>query len=214
LTTVDAVGLTSADLEGLADALTASGGLLLEHADQLSAEVTRELVARLSVHECGWVATTLDPSRPTAALRGLLTLFPRTVTVPPLRHHLDDLEPLVAHLLGRLVGGARLTMSAAALNQLRRLPWPGNVDQLRQVLVGATRHRRSGEIGIEDLPAQTRSASRYQLTPLESLERDAIVEALDAAAGSKVRAAAALGLSRATIYRKIKAYGILLDCPS
>jgi transcriptional regulator of acetoin/glycerol metabolism len=105
-------------------------------------------------------------------------------------------------------------MSAAALNQLRRLPWPGNVDQLRQVLVVATRHRRSGEIGIEDLPAQTRSASRYQLTPLESLERDAIVEALDAAAGSKVRAAAALGLSRATIYRKIKAYGILLDCPS
>ena len=51
--------------------------------------------------------------------------------------------------------------------------------------------------------------SRRVLSPLESLERDAIVRSLDTAHGNKQQAARALGISRATIYRKIREYGIV-----
>ena len=51
--------------------------------------------------------------------------------------------------------------------------------------------------------------SRRLLSPLESIERDAIVQSLQDHDGNKVRAAEALGMSRATIYRKIHEYGIV-----
>lgn len=59
-----------------------------------------------------------------------------------------------------------------------------------------------------DLPARTRAVSRRSLSQLEALERDAIVHSLLANGGHKGRAAKSLGMSRATIYRKIHDYGI------
>jgi transcriptional regulator of acetoin/glycerol metabolism len=59
-----------------------------------------------------------------------------------------------------------------------------------------------------DLPAEARSAIRRQLSQLEALERDAIVRSLTTHGGNKTRACAELGMSRATIYRKIRDYGI------
>ncbi len=53
------------------------------------------------------------------------------------------------------------------------------------------------------------TVSRRLLSPLESIERDAIVQSLQDHDGNKVRAAEALGMSRATIYRKIHEYGIV-----
>jgi transcriptional regulator of acetoin/glycerol metabolism len=52
--------------------------------------------------------------------------------------------------------------------------------------------------------------SRRLLSPLESMERDAIVQGLLAYQGNKVKTAASLGMSRATIYRKIREYGIVI----
>ena len=51
--------------------------------------------------------------------------------------------------------------------------------------------------------------SRRLLSPLEPMERDAIVQSLLDSAGNKVKAAESLGMSRATIYRKIREYGIV-----
>ncbi|MGI8666758.1 MAG: hypothetical protein ACR2N4_12105 [Jatrophihabitans sp.] len=65
----------------------------------------------------------------------LRSVCPRTVDVPPLRHHIDDLAQLVPHLLEQIPNGGRLTCSPAALAQLSRLNWPGNVAQLRGVLL-------------------------------------------------------------------------------
>ena len=59
-----------------------------------------------------------------------------------------------------------------------------------------------------DLPPELHTVSRRVLSPLESLERDAIVRCLNATGGNKAEAARALGMSRATIYRKIHDYGI------
>jgi transcriptional regulator of acetoin/glycerol metabolism len=86
--------------------------------------------------------------------------------------------------------------------------WPGNVDQLVAVLRKVVARRRSGVIGVRDLPPECRVTSKRVLTPLESLECDAIVEALVDASGNKVEAARRLAMSRATIYRKIRDYGI------
>jgi transcriptional regulator of acetoin/glycerol metabolism len=65
-----------------------------------------------------------------------------------------------------------------------------------------------GRIEAEDLPAYCHSAPRRALRPVDEIERDAIVVALREAGGNRVAAAAALGLARSTLYRKIRQYGI------
>jgi transcriptional regulator of acetoin/glycerol metabolism len=96
------------------------------------------------------------------------------------------------------------------MQTLLRREWPGNVAELEQVLRAALSHRRSGRIALEDLPEDVHATSRRVLTPLEALERDAIARALIDAGGNRAEAAARLGISRATIYRKIRSYGIAI----
>jgi sigma-54 dependent transcriptional regulator, acetoin dehydrogenase operon transcriptional activator AcoR len=91
---------------------------------------------------------------------------------------------------------------------LLRSSWPGNTEQVWQVLRRVVRYRRSGAIEPHNLPPECWSASRRLLSPLEAMERDAITAGLLASNGNKVMAAEALGMSRATIYRKIREYGI------
>ena len=69
--------------------------------------------------------------------------------------------------------------------------------------------RRTGSIQPADLPPECWTVSRRLLSPLESMERDAIVQGLLDYQGNKVKAAKSLGMSRATIYRKIHEYGIV-----
>jgi sigma-54 dependent transcriptional regulator, acetoin dehydrogenase operon transcriptional activator AcoR len=92
---------------------------------------------------------------------------------------------------------------------LVRYSWPGNTEQLWQVVRRVVQHRRTGLILPGDLPPECRTVSRRVLSPLEAMERDAIVQSLLDFDGNKVRAARSLGMSRATIYRKIHEYGIV-----
>jgi transcriptional regulator of acetoin/glycerol metabolism len=138
----------------------------------------------------------------------VLPFFTHTVTVPALRHRIDDLDDLVPALLRDLTRGADVRLGSDAMRQLAKLPWPGNVAQLRRVLSEAVALQRSGVIGADKLPAECRSVARRKLTQLEALERDAIVRSLQENGGSKLDAAESLGMSRATIYRKIKDFGI------
>jgi transcriptional regulator of acetoin/glycerol metabolism len=142
-------------------------------------------------------------------LTRLLELFPRTVEVPPLRHHAEDIPRLVPFLLARLGYGGRLTCSPEVLQLLARSSWPGNLEQVLDVLREVVRRRRTGTIQLSDLPPETRTVSRHRLSPLEAIERDAIVRGLLDAHEDKAEAARALGMSRATIYRKIHEYGIV-----
>jgi transcriptional regulator of acetoin/glycerol metabolism len=142
-------------------------------------------------------------------LADLLRFFPSTVELPPLRYHLDDVSALVPFFLAKLVPDGRLTCSPEALQMLCRSSWPGNIEQLWQVLRNIVQRRRSGSIQPDDLPPECRTVSRRLLSPLEAMERDAIVRSLIDWNGNKIKAAAALGMSRATIYRKIHEYGIV-----
>ncbi|SFI68382.1 sigma-54-dependent Fis family transcriptional regulator [Amycolatopsis sacchari] len=180
--------------------------LVVRHVDRLTPPGLGELVAALrEARGSTWVAVTLASDA--EADPALLELFPRTVTVPPLRRHADDLRDLVPLLLGRLGGG--LTCSPAALHLLMRASWPGNVTQLYRVLKQVTQRRRTGTIVPTDLPAEYHALARRPLNRFETVERDAIVRSLEDANGNKVRAAKLLGISRATIYRKIHEYGIV-----
>jgi transcriptional regulator of acetoin/glycerol metabolism len=87
--------------------------------------------------------------------------------------------------------------------------WPGNVEQVLQTMRQVVRRRRSGMIQPQDLPPEIQGFSRRLLSPLESIERDAITQSLLDAHGNKAKAAKALGMSRATIYRKIHEFGIV-----
>ncbi|MEU5258728.1 helix-turn-helix domain-containing protein [Amycolatopsis sp. NPDC021455] len=188
--------------------------LVVRHADRLAAPAANALAAVLrELRErpgAPWVVLTLVPEAETEpALAELLKAFPRTVRVPPLRHHVEDLAELVPLVLSKLGYGGRLTCSAAALHLLMRAEWPGNTGQLHQVLRTVAQRRRAGTIRPGDLPAEFHAVTRRPLNRFESIERDAIVRCLEDADGNKVRAAKLLGISRATIYRKIHEYGIV-----
>jgi transcriptional regulator with AAA-type ATPase domain len=190
--------------------------LVIRHVDRLVGDAAGALAAVL--HEvraqaggdAPWLAVTVASDIGTNPdLTELQALFPRTVPVPPLRRRIEDLSELVPLLLSKLARGGDLTCSPAAMHLLKRANWPANTAQLYQVLKQVAQRRRTGSIQPTDLPAEFRTATRRSLNRLETIERDAIVQGLEDAAGNKLRAAKLLGMSRATIYRKIHEYGIL-----
>jgi transcriptional regulator with GAF, ATPase, and Fis domain len=183
--------------------------LVIRHVDQLPPDGMKALAEVLDevsvMPKPPWVAITLTSD--TEDLGELLGFFPRTVHIPPLRRHVEDLSELVPLLLSKLSG--QLTCSPAAMHLLMRASWPGNVPQLRQVLKTVAQRRRVGAIQPSDLPAEYRAVARRPLNRLESMERDAIVHSLEDTDGNKIKAARLLGMSRATLYRKIHEYGIV-----
>ncbi len=189
--------------------------VVVRHADRLDPKRLRALTAALD--DCGprrldgslWAAITLSEVRPRPQLNALLRRFPVTVDVPPLRLRMDDLPTMVSFFLAKVANGSQISCSPEAMRLLMRSSWPGNVEQVREMFEEVARHRRVGTIGPQDLPPETQSMSRRTLSPLESMERDAIVRSLSDARGNKLAAARALGMSRATIYRKIHEYGIV-----
>ena len=195
--------------------LDGTGMLIIRHLQALPPRQVRALTGALADAKARGrqerlrVAVTLDRGAVTSDLTGLLRLFPGTVTVPPLRHHSEDVRELVPFFLGRLGRQGGVSCSPAAMRLLLRHSWPGNAAQLWRVLTQVVQRRRVGQIQPSDLPPECWTVSRRVLSPLESIERDAIVQSLLDHGGSKIRAARALGMSRATVYRRIHEYGIV-----
>jgi transcriptional regulator of acetoin/glycerol metabolism len=128
--------------------------------------------------------------------------------VPPLRQRRQDI-PELAHAVLR-AAGITAGISRRAMIALTSYAWPGNVAQLRRVLLAAARACRGTEIRAEHLGAEVSASAhgRRTLTRLESLERDAIVDAMRESGGNRIQAAAALGMSRSTLYRRLRMYGL------
>lgn len=161
----------------------------------------------------GWVVATVsqDPSgstQSTPEFGELLSHFLAAITVPPLRYRTDDLPGITAALLRGIAPERKVRLSPAAERLISRYPWPGNIPQLRAALAHALRQRQIGEIADTDLPGYCQSVTRRALTQLEGIERDAIVAALRQAGDNRAAAAAQLGMSRSSLYRKLKTYGI------
>ncbi|HMD26721.1 MAG TPA: GAF domain-containing protein [Streptosporangiaceae bacterium] len=199
----------------LGELLEGEGSLVIQHVDRLSTLrlqalwIALEQALAAGRQQVLWVAVTLSQSPAVGDLAGLLKFFPGAVELPPLRHHIEDLHELVPFFLARLNPDDPPACSPEAMHLLLRSNWPGNTEQLWQVLRRVARHRRTGTIHPGDLPPECWSVSRRLLSPLESIERDAIVQTLLDHHGNKSRGAGSLGMSRATIYRKIHEYGII-----
>jgi transcriptional regulator of acetoin/glycerol metabolism len=190
-----------------------SGTVVLCHLERLVPAAALALAGALEhTRRAGdgpWVVGTLAATTIIGdELDTLLRQFAASVTVPPLRHRIDDVRELVPMLLARHAAGTSVECSPEVLQTLLRREWPGNVAELEEVLRVALKRQRSGRIRLEDLPEDLHAQSRRVLSSWESLERDAIARALVKTGGNRTEAAAHLGISRATIYRKIHAYGI------
>ena len=138
------------------------------------------------------------------------------LTIPPLRERGEDLVLLAKRLLGDAVATAHRRVegfSDAALGVIRAYPWPGNVRELRNAIEHAIVLGDERDIQPSDLPAgiQARASDppdRGSLSLLNdavgATERKTISEALRAAGGNRTRAAALLGVSRVTLYNKLR----------
>lgn len=131
-----------------------------------------------------------------------------TLTVPDLEARRDDIPLIVRDIVARLPRSGSVHFAADAIKKLVTAAWPGNIRQLESV-VRSSIASRIGEITSAHLPIEVRPRPKVRsLSTIDQLECEAIMQALNDARGNKVEAARNIGLSRSTIYRKIRAYGI------
>jgi two-component system response regulator HydG len=146
-----------------------------------------------------------------------LNVFP--IVLPPLRERAADIPLLVERAFAALRSTRpRIACSPLAMRALRAYHWPGNVRELFSVLESAAIRADDDRIEAQHLPREVRefserrdaaqSADRYRTAETPADECTAIRAALEAAGGSRARAAELLGMGRTTLWRKMKQYGI------
>lgn len=134
-----------------------------------------------------------------------------SISLPPLRERREDLALLARHLLSQL-GFAHLQLAPQTLQLLRQYSWPGNIRELKHALLWAAHQTQGTVIAPTALPGEiTAVASTASIPPIGSLrdtERELVMQALTKNGGNLAQAAAQLGVHRATLYRKLKKYGL------
>ncbi|MFD2398042.1 helix-turn-helix domain-containing protein [Prauserella oleivorans] len=185
-------------------------GLIVLRDVHLLPPVLAARTARLLDASPAWFALT---SAPVTELRGehagLVARVHRRVELPPLRDRRADIPALARTLLAGLHPDSTLRLTAGALELLAAQPWPGNLRELETVLADVADRRSAGDITARDLAAACPvSTSAPHLSGWEQAEYDAITRALAAVGGNKVRAARQLGISRSTLYNRMRALRI------
>ena len=147
-----------------------------------------------------------------------------TLNLPPLRERRSDVAPLVHYFLDRFAPGKNISISPAAMEAMFQYDWPGNVRELencveRAVALGdqeiidvsdlapAVRRQQTQNVSVETMVFAD-EATGSSNTDLEELERETIQRVFEQVHGDKARARKMLGISRATLYRKLKRYNI------
>lgn len=138
------------------------------------------------------------------------------VDVPPLRDRLEDIVPLAAHF--RRTFAARLSkrvvaFAPEAVECLLRHPWPGNVRELEKAIERAVVLTASDIVTAVDLPSSVRGeadagVAGYRGRTLAEVEKAHILAVLYEREWNQARAAEELGISRTTLWRKLREYGI------
>lgn len=197
-------------LRGLAAALAdETAAVLLRHVTDVPAGLigtVADLVPRARARVVG--TTTGDGAEDSAAVL-VRESFPVTLTVPPLRRRRDEFAALCASILAGLrePGEEPPALTPRALAALMASDWPGNVRQLLQVLASARVHATGPAIDLRDLPARHhRNRNSSPLDEVQAAERHVLMEALRKTGGDRNAVARHLGISRATVYRKLKRY--------
>ncbi|PQP02834.1 sigma-54-dependent Fis family transcriptional regulator [Pseudomonas frederiksbergensis] len=137
------------------------------------------------------------------------------VALPALRERTDKSQ-LLDFLLAEEAGGGSVLIDTPARQALLDFAWPGNVRQLRNVLRTLAALCDGGRIGLEDLPAMIRQARPVTVAtidepseyPLDDAERLALLTVLEQQRWHMTHTAEQLGISRNTLYRKLRKHGI------
>jgi DNA-binding NtrC family response regulator len=138
--------------------------------------------------------------------------------VPPLRDRREDILPLARVLLadaalrmGRKISG----LVPRVVDQLLRYEWPGNVRELENAMERAVALARGSRVDLEDLPEEIRQAfpkpviNGETVQPLSEIEKEYILGVLEFNGGNQTRTAEQLRIGSATLYRKLKSYGLI-----
>jgi DNA-binding NtrC family response regulator len=143
-----------------------------------------------------------------------------TVHLPSLRERRSDIPQLVHCFLDRYAPGENVQVAAGAMKSFLQYEWPGNIRELENCIARALALGDHRTIDVADLPPAIRGADESGLTredaadlsttALADLERMTILRVFEQAAGDKALAGRMLGISRATLYRKLKRYNIPL----
>ena len=136
--------------------------------------------------------------------------------IPPLRERPEDLRPLAEAFLEWIAAEfprPPLRLSSAGLRKLQTYTWPGNIRELKNVLERAALLCEGDELGPDDFEFQRRRTTEAAVaipapTDLVESEKVLIRRALESSGGRVARAAEALGISRSSLYQKIRRYGI------
>jgi two-component system, NtrC family, response regulator HydG len=138
--------------------------------------------------------------------------------VPPLRDRRDDILPLARVLLADAAIRMNRKISGLAprtADQLVRYEWHGNVRELENAMERAVALARGTRVELEDLPEEVRRAFLKPVAmsgavrPLEEIEKEYILAALELNGGNQTRTAEQLHIGSATLYRKLKSYGAI-----
>jgi len=132
------------------------------------------------------------------------------VTLPPLRERRSDLPLLVRTFMREIrarTGAEVDQISDDALRHLLNYDWPGNVRELRNALEAALIRASGDVLRVDDLPPEIRDATSTKANS-SSEEAERIRAALEQTNGNRTEAAELLGISRATLYRRLDEYGI------
>jgi two-component system response regulator HydG len=135
-----------------------------------------------------------------------------SLEMPPLRARRDDILPLACHFLAEEETQAA-GFSAAARERLLAYDWPGNVRELRNAVKHGAALATGTEVHDDDLPDELKrtvarhrpeATARASLRTLAEIEREHILQVLDACEGSPSEAARVLGIARNTLWRKLR----------
>jgi transcriptional regulator with PAS, ATPase and Fis domain len=138
--------------------------------------------------------------------------------VPPLRERRDDILPLARVLLAEAalrMNRKLFGLAPATADQLLRYGWPGNVRELNNAMERAVALVRGDRVECEDLPEEIRQmsprplATKGKVQPLEDIEKEYILAALELNSGNQTLTAFQLHIGKATLYRKLRSYGLL-----
>ena len=147
-----------------------------------------------------------------------------TVKLPALRERREDIPLLARHFADRQAevnGLPRTDFSADALNFLSRLPYPGNIRELknlveRTILVSGKPVLDATDFDAQylrhDEPAKAAEGTSFAGMTLDEIERQTILQALEQHKGNLSQVAVSLGISRAALYRRLEKYNIQVPC--
>lgn len=191
--------------------------VIVENVDSLPAWAAQELHAQAvralrslplspdgSASTLAWAVTAEDLN---AIPQPLSAMVESVVPVPALRERTDDILPL-ARYAARQSRLREIGFTSAAERALTSYSWPGNIDELFGVVHAAV--LRTETVDVRHLPSSLAGRPSPRLTRIESLERDEIVRCLSRPGTTVGAAATELGISRATIYRRMARLGLTL----